>query len=57
MDHNGEGLTRSVTDAVTGAYPRALLEPRMAEELARAGRAAPLDLIIDQVLDLVPSAA
>jgi hypothetical protein len=57
MDHNGEGLTRPVTDAVTGAYPRALLEPRMAEELARAGRAAPLDLIIDQVLDLVPSAA
>jgi diguanylate cyclase (GGDEF)-like protein len=40
MDHNGEGLTRPVTDAVTGAYPRALLEPRMAEELARAARAA-----------------
>ncbi|MGC9670375.1 diguanylate cyclase [Planosporangium sp. 12N6] len=34
-DHD---LTRLVTDPVTGAYPRALLQPRLDEELARATR-------------------
>ena len=38
MDHGGDGLTRLVTDAVTGAYPRSLLQPRLDEELARAAR-------------------
>src|SRR4051794_27257517 len=38
MDHGGDGLTRPVTDGVTGAYPRALLQPRIDEELARAAR-------------------
>jgi diguanylate cyclase (GGDEF)-like protein len=38
MSYGGDGLTRSITDPVTGAYPRALLQPRLDEELARAGR-------------------
>src|SRR3954467_14466280 len=38
MDHRGEGITGPVTDGVTGAYPRALLQPRIEEELARAAR-------------------
>jgi diguanylate cyclase (GGDEF)-like protein len=35
---SGQGHVQPVTDPVTGAYPRALLQPRLDEELARAAR-------------------
>ncbi|MDT4989141.1 MAG: hypothetical protein QOI74_3235, partial [Micromonosporaceae bacterium] len=37
-DHGGDELTRPITDPVTGTYPRALLTPRLDEELSRARR-------------------
>jgi diguanylate cyclase (GGDEF)-like protein len=38
MSNDHEGLNQPITDPLTGAYSRALLPPRLAEELGRAAR-------------------